>query len=441
MERRISTDLLRFALSEALTAPTRELRPRDGCISGAPGQLTVVTGVRGGGKTSFLERRRAERLADGAPRESQLLLELEDERLTGMTAADLAWLLDEHARRAPRLRECGGVTLYLDEVHRVEGWETLVRRLLDRRDVEVWISGSSAKLLGREGAAAFGGRIRELLLHPFSFREVLRHAGQAPKEPWECLGPAHHAALDAALRRYLEVGGFPAVRGLERRDRLALSRASVDAVMLRDVIERHGISNPTALFWLQRHLLATPGGGFSMKKLYDSLRAQGVAVSKDSLYEYLEHLQDALLLRTVSMHSASDRQRMTNPRKAYPIDPSLIPLYERTGRKDCGPALEAVILLELERRGYTADWLRTGDGGEVTFFAHHPCARPLLVQVTLDTEVDPTWLRDVRSLAAAAEAYPDATALLLTLDTSPPTRELPPPLRWMSAARWLLEGE
>ncbi len=434
-----SRDLLRLKLSEALAAPIVSLTPRDIRLPMIPGKAMAVIGVRRGGKTSFLQLRIAERIAEGRPRDSQLLLSLEDERLTGMTAADLGWLLEEHERQAPGLRESGALSIYLDEVQLVSGWQSLVRRLLDAGGIEIFVSGSSAKLLSREVATSLRGRGMEVLVHPFSFREALRHAGREPDAPWERLNPTARAALDAALRRYLEVGGFPEAQQTERRDRLALLKGYVDVMVLRDVIERHNVTNTQALRWLQRHLLATPGGHFSMKKLYDSLRSQGVRVGKDTLYEYLEHLQDAFLIRTVGMHSTSERQRMVNPRKAYPIDPGLIPLYERTGREHHGRALETAILLELERREYTVDWLRTDDGWEVDFFAERPGDPPLLIQVSLDTVEIETWEREVRSLEAAARAYPKAQAHLITFDSSLPAHELPATIEWRPASRWLLE--
>lgn len=434
-----SRDLLRLKLSEALAAPIVSLTPRDIRLPMIPGKAMAVIGVRRGGKTSFLQLRIAERIAEGRPRDSQLLLSLEDERLTGMTAADLGWLLEEHERQAPGLRESGALSIYLDEVQLVSGWQSLVRRLLDAGGIEIFVSGSSAKLLSREVATSLRGRGMEVLVHPFSFREALRHAGREPDAPWERLNPTARAALDAALRRYLEVGGFPEAQQTERRDRLALLKGYVDVMVLRDVIERHNVTNTQALRWLQRHLLATPGGHFSMKKLYDSLRSQGVRVGKDTLYEYLEHLQDAFLIRTVGMHSTSERQRMVNPRKAYPIDPGLIPLYERTGREHHGRALETAILLELERREYTVDWLRTDDGWEVDFFAQRPGDPPLLIQVSLDTVEIETWEREVRSLEAAARAYPTARAHLITFDSSLPAHELPATIEWRPASRWLLE--
>jgi predicted AAA+ superfamily ATPase len=434
----ISRDLLRLKLAESLAGDPPVLTRRDVVLPGIPCNAFAVIGVRRGGKTSFLAQCRADRL-DGRPREAQLLLSLEDERLTGLTVADLGWLLDEHARQFPGLREADGMTLYLDEVQTVPGWEGLVRRQMDRGGVELFVSGSSAKLLSREVATSLRGRAMEVLVHPFSFREALRHAGAEPKRPFERLRPADRVALDQQLRRYLAEGGFPEAQGATPRDRAALLGGYVDVVVLRDVIERHAVTNPLSLRWLERQLLANPGGAFSVKKHYDALRSQGVSVGKDTLHDYLAHLEDAFLVRTVAMHSASERQRMVNPRKAYPVDPGLIALFERSGRTHHGRALETAVMLELERRGFEVSYVRTADGWEADFLAHRAGERPLLVQVCLESEGDETWAREVRGLEAGAEAHPEARPFLVTLDAVPPARAFPRGLTWAPAARWLLE--
>ena len=156
------------------------------------------------------------------------------------------------------------------------------------------------------------------------------------------------------------------------------------------------------------------------------------------MHDYLAHLEDAFLLRTVAMHSASERQRMVNPRKAYPVDPGLIALFERSGRTHHGRALETAVLLELERRGWEVSYVRTADGFEVDFLGHRAGDAPLLVQVCLEREGDETWERELRALQAAAAAHPEARPFLVTLDAVPPRRPLPRGLTWAPAARWLL---
>jgi hypothetical protein len=350
----ITRDLLRLKLTESLDARGPALTRRDVRLPRIPGKALAVIGVRRSGKTSFLVQCRADRIAAGSRKEAQLLVSLEDERLAGMEVADLAWLLEEHSRQFPQLGVGGGpqptTTLYLDEVQLVPGWEGLVRRLMDGGGVEVFVSGSSAKLLSREVATSLRGRAMEVLVHPFSFRETLRHSGEEPASTYDRLDVAQRTRLDPRLRQYLAEGGFPEAQGADPRDRAALLGGYVDVVVLRDVIERHVVTNPLALRWIQRQLLANPGGSFSVKKHYDTLRSQGVAVGKDTLHQYLSYLEDAFLVRTVALHSPSERQRMVNPRKAYPVDPGLIALFERSGRSHTGRALETVVLLELERR-------------------------------------------------------------------------------------------
>jgi predicted AAA+ superfamily ATPase len=157
------------------------------------------------------------------------------------------------------------------------------------------------------------------------------------------------------------------------------------------------------------------------------------------LHAYLAHLEDAFLVRTVAMHSASERQRMVNPRKAYPVDPGLIALFERSGRSHQGRALETAVLLELERRGYEVTYVRTKEGLEVDFLAHRAGDPDLLVQVCLETEGDETWERELRALQSGAAAHPRAHPVLVTLDTEPPKRALPDGIRWTPASAWLLE--
>lgn len=434
----IQQALISQRLTDALRAPLPRLTPRDVVLPGLRGKALAVVGVRRAGKTSFLWQCLADRLATGRPRESVVLIGLEDDRLIGMDVTDLDWLVEEYFRRHPAFRATGPVTLCFDEIQVIPHWERFVRRLIDTEPIEILLSGSSAKLLSREVATALRGRGAEVLVHPFSFREALRHAGHEPAGPWDQLDRVQRSDLANRLDHYLATGGFPEAQGLAAHDRIPLLRGYVDVVALRDVIERHGVSNSTALRWLQRQLLSTPAGAFSIQKLFQTLRSQGIPVGKDTLHEYLAHLEDTFLIRTVSIHTASARKRMVNPRKVYPVDPGLIAAYERTGRSQVGHALETVVMLELERRGYEIAYLRTPEW-EVDFLATRPNGPPLLIQVCADVRDDDTLARELRGLEAAVIEHPGAAALLLTLQTQPPASALPRRIAWVPATQWLLE--
>ncbi len=409
-----------------------------------PRKALAVIGARRAGKTSFLWQCLSDRLRSGRPRASLLLLGLEDDRLAGVGVADLDWTLEEYYRRHPAVRTAasGPLTLCLDEVQVVPGWERFVRRLLDTERIEVLLSGSSARLLSREVATALRGRGLEVLVHPFSFREALRHHGAEPSESWESQTAADRSTLDHRLRDYLATGGYPEAQGLELRDRAALLTSYVDVAVLRDVIERHSVTNPTALRWLQRQLLGNPAGAFSVQKFFLALKSQGLPVGKDTLHEYLAHLEDAFLVRTVPIATRSARRRMVNPRKAYPVDPGLIPIFAQSSEPEIGHALETVVMLELERRGYAVAYVRTMDGAEVDFLARAPGGGepPLLLQVCADARDSATLARELRALTSARTEHRDARLAFITLDSSPPPRDVPKGVTWMPAARWLLEA-
>lgn len=284
------------------------------------------------------------------------------------------------------------------------------------------------------------GRAMEALVHPFSFREFQRHVGREPDRAPERLPKAARSALERDLRVYLAGGGFPEAVGVTARDRIELLRGYVDVALLRDVVERHAVSQPVALRWMARHLLANAGGSFSVSKLYGALRSQGLQVAKDTLHAYLSHLEDAFLIRTVSVATDSERRRMVNPRKVYPIDPGLIPVFDRSGKANLGHALETCVLLELERRGAAISYVRTAGGLEVDFLARSPNGGEELIQVCSDLETPAAREREVRGLLAAAAEHPRASLHLIALEpeTAP---DLPAGITLHVASAWLLGRE
>ncbi len=429
---------IRAKVVEGLAMAVPEFTRRDVHVPGVRGKAMAVIGMRRSGKTTFMWQCLADRLSAGTPREALLYCNFEDERLAGMAAADLQWVVEEYFVLHPERRDRQVVTFFMDEVQVIPGWEAFVRRLMDTEKIELFISGSSARLLSREVATSMRGRAMEVLVHPFSLREVLRHVQAEPDRPTSQLAKAARSTIEKHLRTYLAGGGFPEAQGLPPRDRSALLRTYVDVAILRDVIERHGVTNTAALRWLLRRLLGNPASTFSVEKFHLALKSQGLAVGKNTLHDYLAHLEDAFLVRTVWLHTASERQRMVNPRKAYPVDPGLIPVYERAGRENLGRALETAVLLELERRGCEVGYVRTDEGYEVDFHARDPEGHVYLIQVSADVANEETWQREVRALASAASAYPDATPVLLTADTQPPAEALPAPLVWQPACAWLL---
>lgn len=430
-------DLIRQKIIDAQAATLPALTRRDVFVPNIPNKAVAVIGMRRAGKTSFLWQRLADLHATGLDRDGLLYFSFEDERLAGMTAADLHLLVEEYYRLHQGWRDQRRATFFLDEIQVVPGWEGFARRILDSEMIDLYLSGSSARMLSREVATSMRGRAVEAVITPFSFGEYLRHRGQEPPKTATRLAKADYSALDRALLDYLSVGGFPEAQGLGDRERYELLKGYVDVVLLRDIIERYAVSNPLALRWMVRQLLGNPAGSFSVNKFHGDLRAQGIAVAKGTLHDYLSHLEDAFLVRMVSLATDSERRRMVNPRKVYPVDPGLIPVFDRSGKANKGHALEALVLLELSRRGAHVSYVLTPDGFEVDFLARSAQGQEELIQVCTSLDDPATATRELRALDQAARLYPRAMRRLIALDL-PSVLDVPAGVTVHRAVDWLL---
>lgn len=435
-------EVLRQKIADALAFDPPPLTRRDARVPPIRGKAHAVVGMRRAGKTWFLHQCLADRLAAGSPRDALVSLSFEDERLAGLDAARLHWVLEEYYLRCPQHRDRRLVTFFFDEIQNVPGWETFVRRILDDEKVEVFVSGSSARMLSREIASSLRGRATETVVFPFSYREYVRHHGlEVPADP-AFATKALRSRLEAAFRDYIVAGGFPEAQGLAPRDRIGLLQGYVDACVFRDVVERHRVANVGALRRLVRQLLGSPAGRFSVSKMYADFQSQGLAVAKDSLHEMIAHLEDAFLLRLTPLAAASERRRQVNPRKAYPVDPGLIGAFDRTGRQNVGHALETAVRIELERRGCETGYVLTPGGLEVDFLATSVEGKRTLIQVSADLSDEVTRDREMRALAEALPAHRGAKGLVLALGGADSgATPLPKGAVVRPAWEWMLEGE
>lgn len=431
-------EVVREKIAAAVEATMPALTRRQSAFPPIRGKAIAVIGMRRAGKTSFLYQCRGDLLAAGRTANRLIYFNFEDERLADLTASNLHIIPDTHLRMFPE-PATEPVTFFFDEIQLVPGWETFIRRLLDTPGYEIFLSGSSAKLLSREIATSMRGRAWEIVIHPFSFAEFLQHHGyEVPTDPL-LLTAKKTASLDHHFALYLEKGGLPEAQELDPIDRRQLLQGYIDVLLLRDVIERHNIANVTALRWLVRRLLSSPAGLFSVTKFSADLKSQGIPVSRDNLYEFLAHLEDAFLLQTVPVATDSEKRRQVNPRKVYPADPALIPVFDRSGKANTGHALESVVFTELQRRRAEIAYVKTVDGFEVDFLARYPDDSEELIQVSVSIDDPNTLNREVRALQNAGAEHPRARQMILTLESRLPFPSVPESIEILPAWKWILE--
>lgn len=408
---------------------------RDARAPEVPGKATAVVGMRRAGKTWFCFQRMRELLAAGVAKPRLLYVNFEDERLMPFSAADFQEILDTYYRKFPGLTEQSSY-LFLDEVQRIEGWERFVRRVLDTESLQVWVTGSSSKLLSTEIATSLRGRSLTTEIFPYSFGEFLRAHGE--DDDAARVGSKRRATLQHWATRYLERGGFPEVQGVDRDAALQILRGYVDVVILRDVIERHRVRNTVALRALIRHLLSAPATRFSVYKFYNSLKSQGVTCTKNDLYAFLDHLGDAFLVYWVPIHSRSQRVRQVNPRKIYAVDTGLLQSVSFCLTEDRGAHLENLAYLHLRRQGLRPEYYLTRSGSEVDFvWRSDPRAPARLVQVCWSLRDPRVRERELGALRAAMAELQVARGVVVSwLDEAAAADGIEVVPAW----RWLLSG-
>ncbi|MBW2011837.1 MAG: ATP-binding protein, partial [Deltaproteobacteria bacterium] len=250
----------------------------------------------------------------------------------------------------------------------------------------------------------------------FSFQEYLKYHGLFSDKP-KTFGLKNVSVLRKAVKNYLEIGGFPEVQDQERNIRIEILQGYIDSVLLKDIIERHNISNIQVLKYLVRHIMNSSGEKFSINKFYNTLKSMSIKCSKNTLYEYLDHLADAFLFYRIPIHSRSEKARMVNPVKIYSIDTGLLNAMTFRNSSDNGPLLENMVFMHLRRKGYDVEYVNTRQGYETDFFARHKRSRKAqLIQVSWDISVKKTFKREVRGLTVAMEELSIPSGTIVTWD-------------------------
>lgn len=415
------TTTIERLIAEQHERPVPEVLSREVRLPDVPGTADALIGMRRSGKTYRLFGEMRSLLDRGVPRTRVLYLNLEDDRLGRADLGTLDQALEAFYRRDPRART-EGAWLFLDEVQVVRDWERFARRVLDTEAARLFVTGSSARLLSTEVATAFRGRSLTVEVLPYSAREAATADGIGwPRDHWPP-GAATRSRLDAFLLDYLRWGGFPAVRPLNPHDRVQVLQEYVDLVILRDVAERHGVTNLPVIRELVAALFSANANGFSVSRLHGTLISAGWKVGKATLLAYLAHLVDAFLFFLVPLRTRSTRRRAVNPRKVYAVDPGLAAAMYRGGASNRGAQLENAVYLELRRRhGRLADgavtWFKTSSGKEIDFAIDDPVrgGPPALVQVCEQLEDPATRRREIGALVEAMAELGADTATLVTL--------------------------
>ncbi|MCP4753275.1 MAG: ATP-binding protein [Proteobacteria bacterium] len=233
---------------------------------------------------------------------------------------------------------------------------------------------------------------------PFSFREFLDYKGVDKPEH---LSTKKRYLVQMAFEEYWRTGGFPEVAGLDRRLRIKIHQEYFQALLYRDLIERHDISHPKAITDLAYRLIDNIASMYTVNRLTGYLKSLGYKAPKSAISNYLEWFEDAYFLFTVKRFDASLARSNAIPKKIYCIDHAFVISITPGILVNSGHLLENLVFTALRRIKAEIFYYKTKNGGEVDFVAQNQDNTRFLFQVS-ETLVDPqTRKREVMALSEA----------------------------------------
>ncbi len=384
--------------------------------------IISLIGPRRAGKTYYLFQISKEL-------DNPVYLNFEDSRLRDITykeIRDVIMVYTELHGKEPK-------SLLLDEVQVIDGWSIAARELNDLKKYKIFITGSSSKMLSAEIATQLRGRTLSYLLLPFSFKEFLRIKDMDAKNATK----DKEAMIKNALSEYMEFGGFPeVVLGAEKQKIL---KEYSDLILFKDFIERHEIRNIPLARYIHESILQNFSKEVSSNAIFNKARAAGISVSNNTVYDYLEKLNDTVMFFFLDRYSKKVHERESWPKKVYLADTGLSKAMRFS--EDKGKLMENVVALELMRkRNYDPNleiYYMKNENREVDFVIKSGAHISALIQVTAELN-DENYDREIVPMASASERLNCNDLSIVTWDQESVEEYKGKKIRVVSLWKWLL---
>ncbi len=385
--------------------------PRRVDVKPVAGKATVCIGVRRSGKSTFMFQLMQQLLDRGVARQNILYLNFFDDRLHSLQHERLGIILEAYFSLYPEKKDTEKIYCFFDEIQVVPGWEPFVDRTMRTEKCEVFITGSSAQMLSREIATQMRGRALSWEMFPFSFREFLDFKAIESDEP---MSTKKRLIVQKAFEEYWKTGGFPEVAGLERQLRIKIHQEYFNAMLFRDLVERHDISHPKAVADLAHRLVNNIASLYSVNSLTGYLKSLGHKAPKSAVSDYLSWFEDAYVFFTVRIFDASLTRANINPKKIYCIDHALVTSISSGILVNTGHLLENLVFTALRRIIPDIFYFKSRSGREVDFVAQRRDRSRMLIQVCASM-VDPqTRQREITSLSEAMAELKMSSGTIVT---------------------------
>ena len=311
--------------------------------------------------------------------------------------------------------------LFIDEIQMCSGFERVINSLYEEELYDIYLTGSNAFLLSSDLATLFGGRVFEVKLYPFSFKEYIEYF------------PSNN--IDESFDEFVNKGGMSGSY-LYKSDKDA--RKYVNGIyrttITKDIVRKFKIENDDLLIMIGNFLMDNIGSQTSIRNVAAKLTSSTYKTNDKTVGAYIDYLCRSFLFYPIQRYDIKGKRYLESDKKYYLSDLSF--RFAELGVKDAdyGHLYENIVALELLRRGYEV-YVGKLYKKEVDFVAIKE-GEKLYIQVSDDISREETFNREIRPLLSIKDAYPKMVIARTKHDETQHEG-----IRIIDIARWLSDSQ
>ncbi len=360
--------------------------------------IKVITGIRRCGKSTLLELFKEYLLKSGVPEGRIISINLEN-----LDFDELKDAKKLHQYITDRLVDNEINYIFLDEIQNVKEFQLAVNSLFQKKNVDLYITGSNAYMLSGEIATHLSGRYVQISMMPLSFGEYV--------STFE-----NNEDLEGKYVKYLQESSFPGALEFngDREQIKEYLSGIISTVILKDITARKKISDSMMLEHVLRFVFDNIGNQLSVKKISDTMKTDGRSINVKTVESYISAFMDSYIVYEAKRYDIKGRQHLKTLEKYYVVDIGLRYALLGSRNTDVGHILENVVYLELVRRGYEV-YIGKIDAVEVDFVVMKQDEKKYF-QVAATVRDPDVLKRELKPLQKISDHYPK---YVLTLDRDP----------------------
>lgn len=371
--------------------------------------IKVITGVRRCGKSSLMNMVCNEIKEKGVSNDNIIYIHLDKRPYKSVKTVDkLEEIIDSKASNIKGIKY-----LFIDEIQNVKDFEESINAYREEGDYSIFLTGSNSYLLSGELMTKLTGRYIEFEMTTLTFDEYIGIK--------QFFGKDIDSNMDKEFLNYITEGGFPlSVKYDSYEDKMLYVDSVINEIFEKDIKKNNKIRKKNLFKKVQTYIINNFGCTTSVNSICDYLKKHGDNVSKVTIYNYLDILENAKIISKCERFDMKSKRSLNGEEKYYLSDLSFYFSQNTDARINYGPVLENIVYNYALSLGYKISIGKIGKL-EVDFILRKHFDEYAYVQVarTIDNDnfdengKNITEEREYRPFMNIADGYPK---YLLTMD-------------------------